>query len=257
MIRKIYRKLRRTFRQLTRKPYGKNPRYPAYWFDRVRGGRETFVLQIGSNDGKTNDPLYALLQKHPEWRALLVEPIPYISARLRENYPDEARFQIATVAINAGEDLPFYYVDPAAKREHPDLPPWFDQLASFDRSHLTRHLEGVLEPYVRTLDIRGITLEELFTEQGITKVDILHIDVEGFDWVVLQQLDLQRYQPDFILFERHHLSAEALEAAITFLRPQYEVFATDIDALGVHRSLAVDVRKGIAGHMQRLDEKQQ
>jgi len=255
MIKRIYRKLRREYRKFTAKPYGEDPRYPAYWFDQVRGGEATFVVQIGSNDGKTNDPLHALFRQHPQWEALLVEPIPYISERLRQNYPDAKRFRIATVAINDGNNLPFYCVDPVAKKEHPDLPPWFDQLASFDRSHLTRHLDGVLEPYVRTLDIRGITLEQLLAEQGVTKIDILHIDVEGFDWVVLQQLDLEQYQPDFILFERHHLSEEDLDEAIAFLQPQYDVFATDIDALGVHHRLNAGIRNGMASHMQRLDGK--
>lgn len=254
MIRRIYRKLRRTYRQLTRKPYGKNPRYPAYWFNRARGGQETFVLQIGSNDGKTNDPLHALLQEHAQWRALLVEPIPYISERLRENYPDETRFQIATVAINAGKDLPFYYVDPIAKQQHPELPPWFDQLASFDRTHLTRHLDGILEPYIRVLDVRGITLEDLLKEQEVTQVDILHIDTEGYDWKVLQQLNLQAFQPDFILFERAHLSPQALNAAIDFLTPKYEVFSTDIDALGVSRRLPADIRTELDAAMDRLDK---
>jgi FkbM family methyltransferase len=252
MIDRILKKVRRTYRNLTKKPYGEDPRFPAYWFERVRGGRETFVVQIGSNDGKTNDPLYELFAKYPAWSALLVEPIPYISERLRGNYPDANRFAIANVAINGGEDLPFYHVDPQAKKEHPDLPAWFDQLASFDRNHLTNHLDGILEPYVRTLEVKGTTLPNLLQDNAVEKIDLIHIDTEGYDWKVLQQLDLSRYTPDFILFERHHLSPEAISEALAFLSPAYEVFSTDIDALAVNRKLENDVRSGIAKHMTRL-----
>jgi FkbM family methyltransferase len=252
MIRKILGRLKRKLLGTTKVPYGQDPRYPAYWFEKVRGGRETFVVQIGSNDGKTNDPLYDLFARYPAWRGLLVEPIAYLCERLRTNYPDTDRFAIANVAINEGEDLPFYYVDPGAKADHPELPAWFDQLASFDRNHLVKHFDGILEPYVRVLDVKGTTLPGLFAAGGVERIDLLHIDTEGYDWKVLQQLDLQRYSPDFILFERHHLSPEALGEALAFLMTDFEVFSTDIDALAVNRKLGEDIRTGIAKHMTRL-----
>lgn len=39
---------------------------------------DLFVVQIGSNDGMTADPLYCILHEHPSWKALLVEPVPYL-----------------------------------------------------------------------------------------------------------------------------------------------------------------------------------
>lgn len=252
MIRKILGKLKRKLLDTPRVSYGEDPRYPAYWFEKVRGAEETFVVQIGSNDGKTNDPLYDLFTRYSAWRGLLVEPIAYLCERLRANYPDTDRFAIANVAINQGTDLPFYYFDPQAKIDHPEIPNWYDQLASFDRNHLMKHFDGMLEPYIRVLDVKGMTLPDLLDAESVAYIDLIHIDTEGYDWKVLQQLDLKHYSPDFILFERHHLSPEELAEALAFLQADFEVFSTDIDALGVNRNLNEAIRAGIAKHMTRL-----
>ena len=46
----------------------------------------------------------------------------------------------------------------------------------------------------------------------------MHIDAEGSDWIILQQLDLAKYRPKAILVEHKHLDAEAKAKALAFLR---------------------------------------
>lgn len=237
MIDRIQKKLRRTYRQLTKKPYEQDPAYPAYWFNEVLRGKAAEVVQIGSNDGKTNDPLYKLLHQNSRWTGLLVEPIPYVYAKLVSNYPD-TRFRTANVAVNAGKELPFYYVDTAAKEAHPDLPFWYDQLGSFNRGHLEKHLDGKLTPFIQPLRVEGLSLQGLFDRYGVETIDVLHIDAEGYDWEVLQQLDRQRYRPAFVLFEHHHLAVADKAAALAFLHPDYTVLEAGIDYLAVHRFVA-------------------
>ena len=235
MMRRLINKLRREWRRATRPPYHRDPRYPAYWFGRLLGGREASIVQIGSNDGKTGDPLHRLLRRNPGWRGLFVEPIPYIFERLRANYPAEERFRFANVAINDGSRMPFYYVTAAAKEAHPELPEWYDQLGSFDRSHLEGHLDGKLAPFIRQMTVDGITLPELLDRFDVREIDILHVDCEGYDWRVLSQFDLGRYRPRFILFEFHHLGAGEAAAAREYLNPHYVIHRTGIDYLAVRR----------------------
>ena len=48
----------------------------------------------------------------------------------------------------------------------------------------------------------------------IDHVDLLHIDTEGYDWVVLSQFNLERYRPTVILFEYKHLDETDLNRAV-------------------------------------------
>src|SRR5688500_19325979 len=44
-----------------------------------------FFVQIGSNDGKTGDPLYEYI-KECKWKGILVEPVPYLFEKLKQTY---------------------------------------------------------------------------------------------------------------------------------------------------------------------------
>ena len=136
--------LARAKRKILQKPFVKDKRYPAFWMDQLLGNEAAFLVQIGSNDGKTGDPLFPLLQKNKNWRALFVEPIPETFKKLKSNYPDTKRFRFENVAINEGQKMTFYSVDPAAKKSLPDLPYWFDQLGSFSKEHILSHFDGAL-----------------------------------------------------------------------------------------------------------------
>lgn len=35
------------------------------------------IIQIGSNDGKSGDPLYSFIMKNKKSKAIFVEPVPY------------------------------------------------------------------------------------------------------------------------------------------------------------------------------------
>lgn len=252
MFNKIKRFVRRVLKG-KKIPYEQNPRFPAFWFQEVLGGQSIQVVQIGSNDGKTGDPLYPLLQKNGQWRALLVEPLPHIFSRLRANYAEEDRFKLANVAINKGEDLPFYYVDPIAQEKLKDLPYWYDQLGSFNRNHIAKELDGVLAPYIRSRPVVGICLVPLLEQYNINKIDILHIDAEGYDWSVLSQLPLDRFSPKFILFEYHHLPEEEFRAATSFLSVDFKMYRCGIDILAVNRSLPAATQARMGKQLEAID----
>lgn len=167
-----------------------------------------------------------------------MEPIPYIFTKLQANYQDVDRFDLANIAVGEDGKMPFYYVDKTAINDLPDLPYWYDQLGSFDRGHIVKELEGALEPYIRSMQVESLHLGSLLDRYGVTKIDVLHIDAEGYDWKVLQQLDLNQFKPTFILCEYHHLSLEEQKAALAFLTGDYAVFRVGIDWLAARRDLA-------------------
>lgn len=176
-------------------------------------------VKVGANDGITGDPCSQILLDHQNWHGLLIEPVPSCAARLRANFSD-SRFTILQYAVsNVPGTLPFYAVDEAAARAAlGELPEWFDQLGSFDRAHILKHLEGTLEPYIRTLDVQVRRLDALLGEQRITALQLLHIDTEGHDLRVLQSLDFARTRPEAILIEHKHLSLSDRAELTSLLR---------------------------------------
>jgi FkbM family methyltransferase len=192
---------------------------------RILGGRKNlFIVQIGSNDGTTGDPICNLLRRHPSWKALLVEPVPFLFERLRINYRGNNNVQFDNVAIaaEAGTST-FYFVDAAAKQQIPDLPCWFDQLGSFDRSHIARLLGDALKPFIVSIELATLPLSAVLDRNNVTTMDVLHIDTEGYDWIILRQLDLNVFQPKVILFEHKHLQDSEKREAVNFLERQYRI----------------------------------
>lgn len=251
MISKLRTQLARLKRQLFKKPFLKDERFPPYWIDRVLGDKAAFLVQIGSNDGKTGDPFYPLLKKHPEWKALFVEPIPYFFKKLQENYPDTSRFQFENAAINAGERQPFYWLDPKMNQELSGLPYWYEQLGSFDREHILKQVRPEVVPYLISDSIAGISLPELLDRHEVSHIDILHIDAEGYDWQILAQLDLELFRPTFILYELQHLKEKDQLAAADFLGQHYEQFQVGIDAFAVRREVASPFMRELSAKLYR------
>lgn len=244
--------LARLKRNLFKKPFLKDPKHPPFWFDKALGKQGAFLVQIGSNDGKTGDPFNQLLNKNTGWKALFVEPVPYLFQRLRNNYPDTARFSFANNAINDGSAITFYWLDPRVKDEFDDLPFWYDQLGSFDENHIINELGERMRPFILSQKLEGLSLPALLERHAVRQLDMLHIDTEGYDWKILSQLDLQQHQPKFVLYESNHLTKEELHASYDFLKDHYELFEAGIDVLAVHRQEMAPLLPAIRKNMQTI-----
>jgi len=207
----------------------------SYWINKIVKNSDIYVVQIGSNDGKTGDPIFKLIRKNKNWKVLFVEPVPYLFEKLKNNYPSEPRFIFENAAINDGSRQNFNAVSSVANKAIPDLPGWYDQLGSFDRDNIVKNLGGLLEPFIIELDIQGMTLNELLKKNRIDKLELLHIDTEGYDWKILSQLDLNKYNPLIILFEQIHLQNSEREDAINFLQDLYYIFQFGLDFLCIRR----------------------
>ena len=188
--------------------------------------------QIGANDGLHGDPLNRHIKQRSNWQGLFVEPVPYAFVRLQKNYGSNPKFKFAQSAINAEKtQRTFYYVSEKAKAAlGKELPPWYDQLGSFDKEHILKHLDGKLEPYIVSAELNCMPLQDIFDEHQVTHLDLVHIDTEGFDFEVLKQLDLSRYQPTAVLYEHKHLNLGDQTAAQNLLKAagyEIKVFGND------------------------------
>lgn len=131
----------------------------------------------------------------------------------------------------------FYAVSTKAKDHLGEaLPEWWDQIGSFDRRHITRHLDGILAPYIDELEIPTLRLGELLAAEKIECVDLLHIDAEGHDVEVLKSLEPSEIPVSCNLIEWKHLSDKDLSDLLSLLdRKGYIVKRFKSDLLATSR----------------------
>lgn len=210
---------------------------PAYWIDRYVKNSPCDIIQIGSNDGMTEDPIYSLITTKTKWNAVLVEPVPYLFEKLKRNYPSDPRLRFENAAINDGTKQTFYYVEIKVGDRPKNLPNWHDQLGSFDGKNIESHLQGALEPFIKEMIVKGLTLEELFKKNRVENLKLLHMDTEGYDWKILSQLDLKKHRPTVLFFEHKHLGEIEMKEARQFLEPDFHIFRFESNFLCLRKEI--------------------
>lgn len=184
---------------------------------KVLGGRPCFFLQIGANDG-SGDPISELIAANPDWTGMFVEPVGFVFERLKRHHGDSNRFIFENVAVGATTgEREFFYVSEDASARLDDLPVWHHELGSFDRSHIVKHLGPRIEPFIVAERIPCVRVAELLAKHDVDRIDLLSIDIEGFDYEVLSQIDLAAHRPSVIVFEHLHLSNDERRSAIALL----------------------------------------
>ena len=92
-------------------------------------GEPTFCVQVGANDGKTNDPVHRYLTGYG-WRGLLVEPlVDVFEQELKKTYAGFPNVTLANVALApTNGSLPLYRVAISRAR-------WATGLSGFRRDN--------------------------------------------------------------------------------------------------------------------------
>jgi FkbM family methyltransferase len=216
----------------------------------LRQKSSVFFIQIGSNDGVEGDPIHNLITKNAKWAGIFVEPVGSVFQRLKQNYRNAERFTFENVAIAKETGVAqFYYVSEQARAKFGDtLPPWYDQLGSFDRNHILKYLGSKLDPYIVEEKINCVPLQEMLDRNGVTKIDLLHVDTEGSDYDVLSQVNFDKYKPLVVLYEHLHLSIDERTKAKSMLEASgYEVVEYGGDTLAILEGLNEGEAESMSG----------
>ncbi len=199
----------RPLRQPARRYYGLNEldRKLEQYLDFDRG----IFVEAGANDGvNQSNTLY--FERHRRWRGLLIEPVPEVAERCRRNRPAAIVEACALVPFaRAGNTLTIAYAN----------------LTSVVRGAMktaeeeARHIAvGSALQNITTYDVEvvGQPLSLLLDRHGLARVDLLSLDVEGYELQALKGIDFTRHRPRFILVEaRYRAEIDA------FLAPHYTV----------------------------------
>jgi FkbM family methyltransferase len=166
----------------------------------------TFV-EIGAHDGAWSDQLRSFILDR-QWTGVMVEPVPYLSERLRENYGSLGRVAVENAAISDAEGpRPFYRLEQVDDPEREGLPAWYDAIGSLSKENILSHRDLIpdIEERLVETEVPCMTFESLCTKHGLGRIDLLVVDTEGHDWVVIKGIDLDVHLPVLLVYEHQHL----------------------------------------------------
>jgi FkbM family methyltransferase len=179
-------------------------------------GESLKFIEVGANDGMCGDPLRPFVLNH-HWTGILVEPQPDVFKRLKENYVEYSdRLIFENVAIGPSFNSLTLYRAPNAELKpgesmHPSL-----TVTSTDPA-VVSHQTGVPRASLVEVKVPCLTLDDLIEKHQYNQLDVLQVDVEGFELNVLQTLNFSKTRPGVIQFEHGHLKPKQLSATAELL----------------------------------------
>lgn len=192
------------------------------------GKRRGFYVEAGAHNGRAqSNTLY--FETYLDWTGILIEPIPILAERCREARPNNIIENVALVADDSQSNIDVTYAGlmsttTGAFREDHDY--------TVDQHHLrVREYFDFEESEIQKYNVPAATLSAVLEKHSITEIDLLSLDVEGYEEEALRGLDLEKHKPRYILVEER--SGVQIEE---MLQPHYKktailsfnVFYTDV-----------------------------
>jgi FkbM family methyltransferase len=183
--------------------------------------REFFFVQIGAFDGVSGDPIYEMVRRYA-WRGVLVEPQADMYERLKANYAGRPGLQFFNVAVGPQDgELTLF------RRS------WGDSCASVARRHVKK--PGDRKRDVCEFRVPCWTIATLLREaQTPPTIDLLQIDVEGWDYEIIRSIDFSSVRPRMIRYEHQVLSQRQRNECLALLAGHgYRFLLEDADTLAI------------------------
>jgi FkbM family methyltransferase len=179
--------------------------------------RPGVFVEAGAHDGLTQSNT-AMLEFSFGWTGLLVEPIPELAARCRLNRPGALVEQAALVAAEYGQDsIRMTYCNRSSIVEGGRG----SQAGDAAWLEACRRIPDQRDIQTYDVVVPARTLSSILDARGISKIDFMSLDLEGYEAAALRGLVLERHRPTILLVEISNDRREVERA----LSPWYEAVA--------------------------------
>ena len=139
-------------------------------------------------------------------KVLLVEPVPHNVAEIKKNLNNLKGIIIEQVALSdKNETRNFYFVKNTSI--HKLKKHWSSGIGSFNKQHLLDHKSKrfkIEEEDIDKISIEAIRFKDLVDKYNINQIDKLLVDVEGSEFAILNDIDLNSINIKRIIFEYKH-----------------------------------------------------
>ena len=154
-------------------------------------------IEAGANDGLNQSNTLFLARKYG-WCGILIEPVPRLHARCLKNRKDSLCINVALVSPeDSGNFIEMIDVD---------LMTQVKQSKSFAANEAKLKAGETVQGIKRSeISVRGRTLSEVIDDSPFEVIDLLSLDVEGFELEVLQGITRESHFPNWILIETNNL----------------------------------------------------
>ncbi len=158
--------------------------------------RNGFFIEVGANDGiSQSNTLY--FEKYKGWKGLLIEAIPNLAEKCLQNRPKCIVENCALVASD--------YLDKTIEMRYCNLMSVVKggmNSAEDEQLHIQNGKQYlVTDEKTYVVSVPAKTLSEVLNEHRIREVDLLSLDVEGYEAQVLKGIDFYHHQIEFMLIE--------------------------------------------------------
>ncbi len=143
-----------------------------------------FYVDIGAHHPVRFSNTYQLYQKG--WRGINIDPLPGCMVEFNKRRPSDINLEIG-IGKDFGHCIYYSFIESA-----------------YNTINEERALEVIKNKYstlTRKIEVKIDSLKNIFNHHVICPIDLLTIDVEGFEFEVLSSNDWERYRPQIIIME--------------------------------------------------------
>jgi FkbM family methyltransferase len=187
--------------------------------DQLLGITGGFFVEAGAFDGYEQSNTY-FLERARGWQGILVEAVPFLADEARRERPASTVVNCGLVAF----DFPHTEID----LRYGGTMTIVAEAGGAERWAAEAHGNMPLDEPEHVVRVPARTLSSVLDECGAPPVDLLSLDVEGYEAEVLAGLDFERHAPRYILAEVEMKSGR--EHVDRILRDRYAA----VDKLSPH-----------------------
>jgi FkbM family methyltransferase len=150
------------------------------------------VVEVGAFDGVHLSNSYSLEQLG--WQSICIEPNPIIFSYLQRHRPNSTNIQVAITGDPTAQSVSFYAEEIGVLSG-----------CTLDIEDVKRRYDarGLTYKAPKEIEVPASTLNGILEKQKVKpcEIDIVSIDVEGFEIAVLEGFDIEKYEPSLLIIE--------------------------------------------------------